>query len=356
MTRFCRFSLPLTRGSRVLALVLAATLPGCGYLFGDKGLFPDTSSDYRKARTTDILTVPEHLDGDTLAEVFVVPPVSEELLIDGKFETPRPEPLIAGELEGAVRIQRLGDENWALVSEAPGQLWPQVRAFLTQMGYQVARMDASAGTIETDWAQLAETEISSRFRFRIEQGVQRGTSELHVLHMYQVGDGQSWPAQSSDATLEREMLQAAAQYIADGSETMPVSMIAEQSIAATGKVTLQEDTAGEPYILLRLPAYRGWASLGLALEGSGFEIDDRDRTAGTYYTHFRGPDAEKKRGFFSMFSRGKKHPLAGREILIRMAEQSADALVIRVDPIGTERPLSLRERQELLVLIKGNIS
>ena len=30
--------------------------------------------------------------------------------------------------------------------------------------------------------------MASRFRFRIDQGVQRGTSELHVLQMNQVGD------------------------------------------------------------------------------------------------------------------------------------------------------------------------
>jgi outer membrane protein assembly factor BamC len=339
-----------------LLLLGTALVSGCGYIFGDKGLFPDTSNEYRKARTTEIISVPEHLDGDALAEVYVVPPVEEELLIDGKFETPRPEPLVAADEEGAVRIQRLGEERWALVAEAPGQLWPQVRAFLTQMGYQVARMDASAGIMETDWARLAETTMDSRFRFRIEQGVQRGTSELHVLHMYRIGDGETWPALSADSNVESEMLQAAAQYIADGTENTPVSMVAEQAIAATGKVTLQEDANGEPFILLRLPSYRGWASLGLALENSGFEIDDRDRSAGTYYTHFRGPQEEKKRRFFGLLPSGSKHPLAGREVLVRMTEQSSDQLVIRLESIATDKPFTLRERQELLVLVKGNIS
>ena len=80
-----------------------------------------------------------------------------------------------------MRIQSLSGERWALVNVAPGQLWPQVRTFLTTSGIGVSAVDAEAGLIDTQWFKLEDQELAVRFRFRVDTGVQRNTSELHVL-------------------------------------------------------------------------------------------------------------------------------------------------------------------------------
>ena len=189
-----------------------------------------------------------------------------------------------------VRIQKLGEQSWALVELAPGQVWPQVRSFLAAAGMQVARADARAGTIDTGWLKLEGKPMESRFRFRMEQGVQRATSELHVLQMNRAGDVDNWPRTSDDPAQAQEMLRAVAQYLADTADSTPVSMVAQQGISSGGKISLQESAQGYTYINLGLPFDRAWASLARGLEKSTFEIVDRDRSAGVYYTRFLGPE------------------------------------------------------------------
>ena len=72
---------------------------GCGYLFGDKGVFRDKSQDYKKAPEVPVVAVPSGKDAGALGEVYVIPPVEDELVLAGEFEVPRPAPLVAGEGE-----------------------------------------------------------------------------------------------------------------------------------------------------------------------------------------------------------------------------------------------------------------
>ncbi len=345
--------------SPLRAALLSATLictPGCGFLFGDEGVFRDRSEDYKRAPEMPVVTVPEGRDAGALREIYVVPQVEDGLLLEGEFEVPRPAPLVSGQGGEVVRIQKLGDESWALVALAPGQVWPQVRSFLAAAGMQVARADARAGIIDSNWLTLEGKPMASRFRFRMEQGVQRGTSELHVLQMNQAGDIQNWPPQSDDPAQAQEMLRAVAQYLADSADSTPVSMVANQGITSSGKISLQEAPEGYTFIELALPYYRAWASLGRALPLSHFEITDRDQTAGVYYTRFIGPEDGDDDGWFDWLWGEDEHPMAGREFIVTMESAGDGVVTIRLSPQDDELPFDKREEQGLLALIKGNIS
>ena len=336
---------------------LACMLGGCGYLFGDTSFFRDRSDEYRNARATEVIQAPA---GETpaLQEMYPIPPIQNNALLSNEFEVPRPAPLASGRAEELVRIQRLGDESWALVAVAPGQLWPQVRAFLSAAGINSGRIDAGQGTIETDWLQLRNQDMQSRFRFRIERGVQRGSSELHVLQMNRAGDTGAWPETSDNLEHESEMLRSVAQYVANSAETAPVSMMADQAISAGGKISVQENASGEPYISLGLPFNRGWASLALALDAANFDIADRDRSEGRYYVRFIGEDKEEDDGgWFGWLFGGKDgHPLADRHYVVSVMEDSANAVHIDLEPDAGESPLEPAQKQALLERIKGNIN
>ncbi|MFT6956052.1 MAG: outer membrane protein assembly factor BamC [Halieaceae bacterium] len=332
-------------------------LQGCGYLFGDDGMFRDPSQDYRNAPELEVIDVPPGKSSGALREIYPIPEIEESLVLTGDFEVPRPTPLVAGAADEVVRIQKLGDDSWALVAMAPGQLWPQVRSFLSAATLQVARVDARAGIMETNWLELDGTSMGSRFRYRIERGVQRGTSELHVLQMNQAGDVNVWPANSDNIEQESEMLGAVAQYIANSADTAPVSMIADQAISASGRISLQESPEGYAYIELALPFNRGWASLAKALEDSSFEIVDRDRSAGEYYTRFLGPTNDEDEGWFGWLSGGDdSHPLSGKEFLVTVVSQSEDIIEIKLQTREPDPDFDKRQEQGLLSLIKGNIN
>ncbi|WP_241521094.1 outer membrane protein assembly factor BamC [Kineobactrum sediminis] len=342
----------------VLAVALLSTASACSYLFGDEGMFPDETENYKKARELPPVKVPEGKDASALQEIYVIPPVREDLVLAGEFEVPRPTPLVAGAGQDVVRIQSLGDENWAVVAIAPGQLWPQLRSFLAAAGVGVGRVDAQLGIIDSNWLELEGQPMASRFRFRVEQGVQRGSSELHVLQMDQAGDVNTWPEQSDNLEQEAEMLRAVAQFIANSSDSAPVSMIADRAMSAEGKITLEESTQGYAYIRLGLPFTRAWASLAKALEDSLFEITDRDRSTGVYYVRFLGSDEDSERGWFSsLFGGDDDNPLVGRRFLVTVAAEDERAVTIRLaPPADAEQPLAKRDEQSLLALIKGNIN
>lgn len=340
----------------IVAGLLLGSLSACGFVFGDQGVFRDKSEDYKKAPEVPVVAIPPGKDTSALREIYVVPDVDNELLLAGEFRVPRPSPLVAGGGEEVVRIQKLGDQSWALIGVPPGQVWPQVRSFLVAAGIQVARVDARAGLMDTTWLQLEGRSMGSRFQFRMEQGVQRGTSELHVLQQNQAGDITRWPSQSDDAQQAREMLRAVSQYLANSAESAPVSMIAEQGISAGGKISLQEAPEGYTFIYLELEYNRAWASLGRALERSSFEVEDRDRSSGRYDARFLGLEQQEEGGWFDWLFGDEQHPLAGQLFIISMTEVSEGVVNIRLEPQDSAVELSKREEQSLLSLIKGNIN
>lgn len=340
-----------------VALLIAGvlSLSGCGAIFGDSGIFRDRAQDYKKAPQVPVVTVPPGKDTQTLREIYVIPQIEDKVVLEGEFEVPRPAPLVAGAGADVVRIQKLGDDSWALISLAPGQVWPQVRSFLSAAGMQVARVDARAGLIESTWLTLEGKSLPSRFRFRMEQGVQRGTSELHVLQMNK-GRGEDWPRNSDDLPQEEEMLRAVAQYLADVADSSPVSMIAEQGLSAGGKISLQERADGRTYIQLGLPFDRAWASLGLALEKSSFEITDKDRSRGVYYARFIGSRDAEEAGWFDWLWGEDENPLVGEIFTVSTAREADDLIAISLQPENDELDFGRREEQDLLTLIKGNIN
>ncbi|MFT7286341.1 MAG: outer membrane protein assembly factor BamC [Halieaceae bacterium] len=339
----------------LLQLLLLPGLSGCGYLFGDNGYFRDSSLDYKEASEQDLIELPPGRRSDSIDEIYAIPAVGSELAAVDRGGVPRPAPLVAANADQLVRIQRLGDDSWALVAIAPGQLWPQLRSFLSAANVSIQRMDARSGIIESDYVELQEQEQRSRFRFRVERGVQRGNSELHVLQMYE-SSGDSWSAQSDDLELESDMLRGISQFIANSADTAPVSMMAEQSISATGKVSLQESDSGS-YIRLELPFDRAWASLARALDLSGFTINDRNRSEGLYYLEFVGEETEEKSGWFGWMSGGKdEQPAAGVPLLLSMVAETPDDMIIRLAVQDSAASLAAEELQALLVLIKGNIN
>lgn len=346
----------LGRAAVVASMLFAGA--GCGSMFGEQGMFRDSSQDYKKAVETPSVILPPGIESVPLRDIYVIPPVQDKFLAQGKFEVPKPVPLSAGNVGEVVRLQKLGDDSWALISVAPGQVWPQVRNFMAASGMQIVYADARAGVMESNWLTVEGQSLASRFQFRMEQGVQRGTSELHVLQMQQTGAAAGWPDKSDDPDQADEMLAAVAQFLADSAGSSPVSMIAEQGIAASGKISMQEASDGYTFLRLELPFDRAWASLGRALEKSSFEITDRDRSSGTYYVRFLQGGAEDEEEWWGVFwDTDDDEVLFDKVLVVSMTTlPTGPAATISIRPQDASVPFDERKTQELLSLIKGNIN
>ena len=284
----------------LIVLALPTVLAGCGWLTGEDGYFRDRGDDYRKARTLPPMSLPEGKKSESIEPLYPIPVEKTDALLGEEFEVPRPAPLVADPEEGVVRIQKLGDQQWILLNGAPGAVWPRIRGFLVGNQISLDREDASQGVLETAWLRLKGPEgRREKYRFRVDQGVQRDSTEVYVSQLvWERKDGEegaepAWGERSMDSERETWMVKELAGYLADTSDAASVSLLA-QGISTANKVYIVRGEGGVPRIDLRLPFERAWASLGRALPRAGFSVTDLDRSTGVYYVKYDPAPPEPK--------------------------------------------------------------
>lgn len=340
-----------------------STAQGCGWLIGPDGYFRDKQDDYLGAREVAPLKIPDGMNARQLEDIYPVPPAAGTDIRPSSFEVPRPSAISSETTEKSVRIHKMGEQQWVLVDYAPAQVWPRLKQFLVDNQIGLEREDAVNGVMETSWL-VRETDEKGRERFRltVEQGVQSGSAELHVLQAraLRTDNGSGWPATSDSAARERWMLDELANYLAQDDGKASVSLLA-QGISTASKVSMATGGNGRPVIRLQLPYDRAWASLGMALERSKFQVVDLDRSTGHYFVDYR-PDlapGEKpeEQGMFSRLFGGwgsDDESLEGKYQL-KMQDHGAWVEISLAAPEGAD-PLSPERTEEVLLLIKGNLS
>src|SRR5690606_6885742 len=344
---------------RSALFAVSFALHGCGWLGGDKGMFRDRGEAYRRAQVEKPLQIPPGLSQAAAEEDFEIPATASTAPLHGDFQVPRPQPL-EGDPEGeGVKIQSLGDSRWILIEAAPGEAWPRVRQFLSTNQLGVARIDANAGVIDTAWLQPQGT-ARERYRFRIEQGVQRGSAEVYVLQA--TGGSEQWPQTSSDRAREEEMVKALAQFIADNGSTGAVSMLAQRGLESKGKVTLHRPAGGNPYVHLGLSDERAWAALDIAVQKAGFTVEDRNRTTQEMWVRFTPPlDPADEKSWWGkfwgwVFDDEEDQEISDQVVLqLKMSAEAGDA--VRIDLQRQDgKPLSPQHEEDLLNRIKNKLS
>lgn len=344
--------------------VVSIAVSGCGWLFGDKGVFRDRSDDYRAARVEKPLQIPPELTQTEGDQDFAIPSVANSAQLAGKFEVPRPDPLDGDPNAEQVRIRSLNNTTWILVEASPGEVWPRVRQFLNSNQLSVSNANATDGVIETAWLQPKNAGVMrERYRFRIEQGVQRGSSEVYVLQQAGAAAGNEWPIVSSDAARESEMVKVLAQFIADNGSTGAVSMLAQRGIDSKGKVFLNKPAGASPYLRVDMPSDRTWSALSLALPKAGFTIEDQNNSAGEFMVRFTPPvDPADKPGMWSRFWSwvfGDEDDLANPKIMyvLRMQPNADSEAGLRVTIARQDgKKLTAETVSELLRHIKNKLS
>lgn len=338
---------------------------GCGWLTGDNGVFRDRGDDYRRASLEKPLEIPAGMSREAIEDQLVVPRAQSQVALEGEFEVPRPEPINPAAGADRVRLQKLGTQSWILVDAVPGEVWPRVRQFLSTNQLSVARADATAGVIETGWLQPASTSTRERYSFRIEQGVQRGSSEVYALHADASAGEAAWPQQSSNPQREADMLKALAQFIADNGSSGSVSMLAQKGINAQGKVFLERLPEQPLRLRLSLPAERAWASLEAAVPRAGFVVAETNRAERELWVRYDPPVTdEEDSGFFGgiwdwLFSGDDDADvLSDRETIYVLTMQGAADGSSQTIGINRQdgKALSNGAREKLLGLIKSNLS
>ena len=336
MTRF-------TAGA-VLGAALT-TLSGCG-IFGSDGYFRDRGDDYQMAESLPPLQLPQGVSAKHQEELYEVPQINGEVE-RGEFVVPRPQALSVNAGLDRVKIQKLGNRRWVLVSQPPDEVWPQLHYFLRTSGLQLALSDAGAGTMETTWLTFGENpETKDRYRLQVESGVQPDTTEIHVRHLAvplntPAESSVEWPGQSSSPEREGWMIDEMSNALAADSTGAAASLVAQAIGGGRVKVQVMEPAGKEPFIALGLHMNRAWATVAHALSTGAYRLHQEDADMGLFYVTYdadRELTEDDEGGWFSWGSGGEEDELA-REA----GEYSLQQVLANIDVDSSVQPALFTE-------------
>ena len=241
---------------------------------------------------------------------------------------------VAPQAIGDTRIERLGAQRYLVTPVAPEQLWPQLQAFWQERNLALVVDKPEVGVMETEWAEnraklpadflrrtvgrvldvFYSTNTLDKFRVRVERASGGTGSEIYLTHqgMEEFFGGPQkdqavWEARPRDPQLEGEILslmmiklgvpqeQAKAAVQAPAPEAPPARA---RALADRPGAAMQVDDGFD----------RAWRRVGLALDRSGFTVEDRDRAQGVYFVRYVDPASagREEPGFFSRIFGGDK--------------------------------------------------
>lgn len=331
-----------------LTLIGAAiSLTACSVLETDK-------VDYRSASTVKApsLDVPPdltQLSKDTHYAV-VGGTVSASGLKTGQVASTAPT--VAAVALGDVRIERSGNQRWLVVNRPADKLWEPVKEFWQENGFLLAMDQVGLGIMETDWAEnrakipqdfiraslgklldsLYSTAERDKFRTRLERNA-NGETEIFISHrgVVETVNGERkestvWQPRPADPELEAEFLRRLMVKLG-------VSEVESKTLVANGNVVKKTAAVatenGQPVVRIAEGFDSAWRRVGLALDRTGFTVEDRDRKQGVYFVRYVPLDPNTTEpGFFAkLFSSAPKNEAIKFQIAVR---SQADATTVSV--------------------------
>lgn len=321
-------------------------------------VFESEKIDYKSATKGAALDVPPDLTQLSRDSRYQIPggPVTASSYQVGQSAPTLPT---AATTVGDVRIERDGQKRWLVVNRPADQLWGPLRDFWQENGFQLVIDQPNLGIMETDWAEnrakipqdfirnslgkLLDSAYSTserdRFRTRLERTPNGGT-EIYISHrgmeeVYASANNQKdqtvWQPRPADPEMEAEFLRRVMVKLGAPQEQAKALVASSGAAKSTSRVA---SVGNAPVVQIDEGFDRAWRRVGLALDRTGFTVEDRDRSQGTYFVRYVPPNPEKKEeGFFSkLFSR--EHTVSPLKYRITVKSQGDTSTVAVLDAQG----------------------
>jgi len=336
--------------SKLTLLGLAIGLSACTALETDK-------VDYRSTGKAPSLTVPPDLTQLSKETRYTVVggTVSASGYQAGQAATSKTG--VAAVSLGDVRIERAGNQRWLVVNRPAEKLWDPVKDFWQENGFLLAMDQDSLGIMETDWAEnrakipqdairnflgkmldsLYSTSERDKFRTRLER-VANGNTEIFISHRGMIEvytsekkDQTVWQPRPADPELEAEFLRRL--MVKLGVTTEQAKVLVATSVAKSNASVTTAN--GQPALLLEEGFDRAWRRVGLALDRTGFTVEDRDRKQGIYFVRYVAPTSENSEpGFFSKLFSSSGKTIEATKFRIALQSQGDITTVSVLDTKG----------------------
>ncbi len=275
-----------------------------------------------------------------------------------------------------VRIERDGKQRWLVVNRSAEDVWPIVQGFWKENGFEYVIEQQQLGLLETEWAEnrakipqdfirrtigkvfdsLYSSGERDKFRTRLERNNSGGV-DIFITHRGMVEEfadktksGTIWQPRPSDSELEAEFL--ARLMVKLGVSSDQAKSATSQQTTATPSTGLITNNTGS-FISLSESFDVAWRRIGVALDRTGFTVEDRDRTQGVYFVRYVDTSAKEDKGFFSgLFSPSKADvgPVKYR-VLIRYVDAKSLVTVLNATGQTENSPVT----QSILKLLSDDL-
>jgi outer membrane protein assembly factor BamC len=264
---------------------------------------------------------------------------------------------------GQTKIERLGNERWLSSPLTPEQMWPQLRAFWQEMGLGLVVDRPETGVMETDWAEnrakipqdalravlgkvidsAYSTGERDKYRTRVERTetgcdvfiTMRGMVEVYSNNQK---DMTTWQPRPTDPSIEAEMLGRLLQKLAAKPPRAITPAAAMAAASAPEPAARARMLADRPAPTLQVDDSfdRAWRRVGLALDRSGFTVEDRDRAQGLYFVRYVDPAQAGKEepNFFTKLFTSKSDPTGPVRYRVSVKGEGNVSIVTVLDNLG----------------------
>jgi outer membrane protein assembly factor BamC len=357
-------TLPLpSRLARIGTVSLAVlVVSGCTILQEDK-------IDYKSAKPGTTLDVPPDLTQLSRDNRYNVPGGVTSASGQQAAQAAAPgNTITATNSVGDVRIERSGNQRWLVVDRPADKLWGSVSEFWKENGFILNTEQEKLGIMETDWAEnrakipqdfirstigkvfdgLYSSGERDKFRTRLERSGD-GKTEIYISHRGMIEvyttsqkDQTAWQPRESDPELETEFLRRLMVKLGVSEAQAKAVTAATPSQSAARVATISQ----RPVVQMDEDFDRAWRRVGLALDRTGFTVEDRDRAQGTYFVRYvptAAADA-KKPGFFGRLFGSKKPEATPAKYQIKVSTTGTLSTVSVLDAQGQPGPLTDAQR------------
>jgi outer membrane protein assembly factor BamC len=314
------------------AAVLTCFLAGCSTLEEGK-------IDYKSASQATSLEVPPDLSQIKRDSRYVVPGSASALAASSTTGArATTDAGTAANQMGDVKIVRTGTQRYLVVQRSADAVWEPLRDFWKDNKFVLTTDQPELGIMETDWAEnraklpqdflrrtlgrifesIYSTGERDRFRTRVERtdnGIEITITHRGLIEIYSSvrQDQTIWTPRAADPELEIEFLRRLMQRLS-GQITVASNKTADTSLpSTTGSVVSDVKVIKVnqlPAIEINDGFDRSWRRVGVAIDRTGFTVEDRDRAQGFFFVRYAPPGStDKEPGFFAkLFSSEKATP------------------------------------------------
>lgn len=326
----------LLNSSFKLLLVAAAvsTVVGCGTY---QELVDGQKTAYKSAKKRESgLDIPPDLTAQSPDEQFLIPGENPGAVTASTYNNRgagqgvlsgvrvKSEPVLVSTQD--IKIKQTGKIRSLEVKMPPDQLWPKLREFWKDVGFELSTDDPRIGLMETNWLEnranipvdgvrkvigsvfdgIFSSNQRDRYRTRVEP-LDNGSVEVFITHrgmeenyidQKQDQSVLQWMNRPNDPELEAEMLnKLMVKLTGDADAAKQAGRTLAQDL-----ISVRKDKAGTALVVAEeFPV--AWRRVGLGLDRAGFVVEDRDRANGVYYVKYAPDSASKEKssggGFLS---------------------------------------------------------